>query len=80
MLSGRIQLPLLLCLTWEASLIAIVDEMRSPPCQWFDSQGEGGRMNVAGNRLLVRQTRIGHQAVIEVLEQLEIAAEEAEAE
>jgi len=37
-------------LTWEASLIAIVDAMSSPPCKWFDTQGEGGRMNVAGNR------------------------------
>jgi len=64
-------------LTWEASLIAIVDAMSSPPCRWFDTQGEGGRMNVAGNRLLVRQSRKGHEQVVAVLEQLEMAADDA---
>ncbi len=34
-------------------------------------------MNVAGDRLLVRQTRTGYQMVIEVLEQLVIAADDA---
>ena len=63
--------------TWEAGLMQIVQDMSSPPCRWLDTDGEGGRLHVAGNRLLVRQSRPGHQAIIEVLEQLEIAAEEA---
>jgi len=37
-------------------------------------------MNVAGNRLLVRQTRTGHEQVVAVLEQLEMAAEDIAAE
>ncbi len=63
--------------TWEESLIMIVQDMTSPPCRWFNNDGEGGRMIVAGDRLLVRQTRTGHQIVIEVLEQLEIATDDA---
>ncbi|HQX53924.1 MAG TPA: hypothetical protein PLR25_28685 [Planctomycetaceae bacterium] len=64
-------------LTWEESLIVIVQDMTSLPCRWYNTDGEGGRMNVAGNRLLVLQTRTGHQLVIGVLEQLKIAAEDA---
>ena len=65
---------------WGYGLIATITDMSSPPCRWFDTDGEGGRMSVAGNRLLVRQSRKGHQAVVDVLEQLEMAAEDAAVE
>ncbi len=63
-------------ITWEAGLMSTVKDMSSPPCRWYDLDGEGGRMNVAGNRLLVRQSRKGHEQVVAVLEQLEMAAED----
>lgn len=63
--------------SWEESLIMILEDMTSPPLRWFKHDGEGGRMNLAGNRLLVLQTRMGHQMVIDVLEQLELGADDA---
>jgi hypothetical protein len=65
---------------WGTNLYDTVQSMSSPPCRWFDIDGEGGRLSVAGNRLLVRQSRKGHEAVVAVLEQLEMAAEDAAAE
>ncbi|HQZ68011.1 MAG TPA: hypothetical protein PLY87_23130, partial [Planctomycetaceae bacterium] len=59
----------------DSSLVMIVQELTGPPARWFDIDGEGGRMRVAGDRLLVRQSRAGHQQVVEVLLQLELAAE-----
>ena len=49
-------------------------EMTSPPVFWLQYGDEIGTMVVAGNHLIVRQTRIGHEAVIEVLERLKLAA------
>ena len=34
-----------------------------------------GKMSIAGNRLIVRQSRRGHEQVVAVLEQLDMAAE-----
>lgn len=65
--------------TWESGLLQTIESLCSPPCRWFDIDGEGGRMSIAGNRLLVRQTRKGHEHVVAVLEQLELAADENEA-
>ena len=67
-------------ITWEAGLMSTVKDMSSPPCRWYDVDGEGGRISVAGNRLLVRQSRKGHEQVVAVLEQLEMAAEDIAAE
>ena len=62
---------------WEDGLINTIMDMTSPQCHWFDVDGEGGRMSVAGNRLIVRQSRKGHEQVVAVLEQLEMAADDA---
>ncbi len=59
----------------DSSLLMIVQDMTGPPARWFDIDGEGGRLHVAGNRLLVRQSRSAHQAIVEVPQHLEMAAE-----
>jgi len=64
-------------ITWEAGLLQTIQEMTGPPCHWFDIDGEGGRLTIAGNRLIVRQSRKGHEQVVAVLEQLEMAADDA---
>ena len=64
-------------LTWEYGLMQVVMEMTSPPCLWIQNGFEIGTLAVVGNRLIVRQTRAGHEAVIEVLDELEDAAAEA---
>lgn len=66
--------------TWEAGLMQTIQDMTGPPIVWYEIDGEGGKMSVAGNRLLVRQSRKGHEQVVAVLEQLEMAAEDAAAE
>lgn len=58
-------------------LISTIKELSGPTCRWYDTDGEGGRMSVAGNRLIVRQSRKGHEQVAAVLEQLELAADDA---
>lgn len=60
-----------------SGLTETIYEMSSPPCNWIQNGDDIGSMSVAGNRLLVYQTRIGHEKVVEVLEELELAAEEA---
>ena len=67
-------------ITWEAGLMQTVQDLSSPPAIWFDIDGEGGKISVAGNRLIVRQSRKGHEQVVDVLEQLEMAAEDIAAE
>ena len=64
-------------ITWEAGLIQTIQDLTGPPCRWFDIDGEGGKLSIAGNRLIVRQSRKGHQQVMAVLEQLEMAADDA---
>jgi hypothetical protein len=64
-------------ITWEAGLLQTIQEMTGPPCRWHDMDGEGGRLTIAGNRLIVRQSRNGHEQVVAVLEQLEMAADDA---
>ena len=66
-------------ITWEAGLMSTVKDMSSPSCRWYDMDGENGKMGVASHRLLVRQSRKGHEQVVEVLEQLEMAADDHEA-
>jgi hypothetical protein len=67
-------------ITWESGLLQTIQEMTSPPCRWHDMDGEGGKMSIAGNRLIVRQSRNGHEQVVAVLEQLELAAEDVASE
>ena len=64
-------------ITWEAGLIQTIQDLTGPPCHWFDIDGDGGKLSIAGNRLIVRQSRKGHQQVMAVLEQLEMAADDA---
>ena len=63
-------------ITWEAGLIRTMQDLTGPPCRWFEIDGEGGKLSIAGNRLIVRQSRKGHEQVVAVLEQLEMAAED----
>ncbi len=63
--------------SWETGLISTIVDLTSPQCSWYDIDGEGGKLSLAGNRLLVRQSRRGHEQVVAVLEQLELAAEDA---
>lgn len=62
---------------WESSLLQIIQDMSRPSCRWFDIDGEGGKLSIAGNRVIVLQSRKGHQQIVAVLEQLEMAAEDA---
>ena len=64
-------------ITWEAGLIRTIQDLTGPPCHWFEIDGEGGKLSIAGNRLIVRQSRKGHEQVVAVLEQLEMAADDA---
>lgn len=57
--------------TWQRCLIIEIQSLTVPPCQWFLAGGEFGTMSVVGHRLIVQQTRSGHEAVVEVLESLE---------
>ena len=50
-----------------------IQQMTAPPSKWRDSDGEGGQIIITGNLMMVRQSRRGHKAVVDVLEQLEEA-------
>jgi RNA polymerase sigma factor (sigma-70 family) len=62
--------------SWEDGLVLVIQEMTSPPCLWIQNGDDIGSMSLAGNRLLVYQTRRGHEKVVQVLDELGIAAEE----
>ena len=64
-------------ITWEAGLMQTIQDLTAPPCHWYEIDGEGGKLTIAGNRLIVRQSRKGHEQVVAVLEQLEMAADDA---
>jgi len=49
------------------TLVSLVQEMTSPPCQWLDTDGEGGAIRTVGNSLVVRQTLEGHREVVRLL-------------
>lgn len=58
------------------AIVEIVQDLSAPECLWTNiGDDPGGSLRVVGNRLLVRQTRRGHERVVEVLEELELAAE-----
>jgi hypothetical protein len=60
--------------SWSDSLMSSIVELTSRGELW-KQEGGVGTMAIAGSKLLVRQTREGHERVVEVLEQLEAAAE-----
>ncbi|MEZ6032524.1 MAG: hypothetical protein R3C17_05505 [Planctomycetaceae bacterium] len=53
-----------------ASICSVISRMTTPVCRWFETDGEGGRMVIAGDQLIVRQTRHGHQLVADILTRL----------
>ena len=53
-----------------ASICSVISHMTTPVCRWFETDGEGGRMVIAGDQLIVRQTRHGHQLVADILTRL----------
>jgi Sigma-70, region 4 len=55
-------------------LLEVIQSMSSPPAQWFDIDGEGGRISAVGDVIVVRQSRRGHELIVDVLEQLEETA------
>ncbi|MEZ6032513.1 MAG: sigma-70 family RNA polymerase sigma factor [Planctomycetaceae bacterium] len=62
--------------TWEDNLMGTIFIFTQQTCRWYQVDGEGGTMKIAGSRLIVRQSRSGHEQVVAVLEQLELAAED----
>ena len=52
---------------------AVLD-LSAPPCRWFEIDGEGGRIVVAGNRMLIRQTRTGHLLIGRIIAEMQAAA------
>jgi len=56
------------------SLMQAIVDLTSPPCRWFEIDGEGGRIVVAGKGMLIRQTRTGHLMIAKIIAQLETAA------
>jgi len=63
--------------SWESHIMQAIQDFTMPRARWFRVDGEGGHFNIAGNRLIVLQSRRGHEQVVDVLEQLELAAEDA---
>ncbi len=59
--------------TWQRCLINEIQSL-TPDADWISEGGDVGTMSVVGDRLIVRQSRIGHEKVVEVLEELEQAA------
>ena len=57
-------------------LMDAMQQMTTPPCRWINNGDEIGTMTIAGNRLLVHQSRKGHEMVVKMLEELELAADE----
>ncbi|MEZ6128553.1 MAG: sigma-70 family RNA polymerase sigma factor [Planctomycetaceae bacterium] len=49
------------------NLADLVMEMTSPPCQWFNIDGEGGAIRIVGRTLVVRQTPAGHREIVRLL-------------
>ncbi len=64
--------------SWQRCLINEIQGLTTPPCQWLVDGSDFGTMSVVGDRLIVQQTRSGHEKVVEVLEELEQAVEPPE--
>lgn len=67
-------------LSWEDRLMETILNFTQSTCRWYKNDGEGGHLNIAGNRLIVRQSRSGHEQVVAVLEQLELAVQDMDEE
>jgi hypothetical protein len=53
------------------SLMQSIVDLSAPPCRWYEIDGEGGRLIVVGNRLLVRQSRDGHLIIAKIIAEFE---------
>jgi RNA polymerase sigma factor (sigma-70 family) len=73
--SGVSPEPTMIKNTWQRCLINEIQSLTTPPCQWLVDGGEFGTMSVVGDRLIVQQSRSGHEKVVEVVEELELAVE-----
>lgn len=51
----------------EHPLIDLVCNMTSPPCLWQDRDGSGGAISLAGNSLVIRQSKRGHEEIVKLL-------------
>lgn len=51
-------------------MITLIQEQTSPPAKWFDTDGEGGKISILGQYLVIRQTPSGHRQVDNTLNQL----------
>ena len=58
----------------QAPIYQSVMELTSPPALWIQNGDEIGSMIIAGNHLIVRQTRTAHEQIVEVVERLKLAA------
>ena len=66
--------------TWELGVTEMIQKLTSPTCHWTSPDVDGGQMSVIENRLLVRHNRDAHKQVVAVLEQMEMAADDAVSE
>jgi hypothetical protein len=58
----------------QGGVLTSVMELSAPPALWIQNGDDIGSMVIAGNHLIVRQTRSGHEAVTEIIERLKLAA------
>jgi len=58
----------------QAPIYQSVMDLTSPPAHWIQHGDEIGSMIIAGNHLIVRQTRTAHEQIVEVVERLKLAA------
>ena len=58
----------------QAPIYQSVMDLTSPPALWIQNGDEIGSMIIAGNHLIVRQTRTAHEQIVEVVERLKLAA------
>ena len=61
-------------------LESLVVAMTRPPCFWVRDGDEFGEAQLVGNNLVVRQSAVGHQEVVKLLNQLVAALEDKEAD
>ena len=52
-----------------------IQDQTSPPATWFDVDGEGGRLSVCAQYVVIRQTYTVHRQIEEMLDQLRTATQ-----
>ena len=55
-------------------LLELIQDITSPTASWQEVDGEGGRIGATETHLIIRQSRRGHEAIVDVLEQLQQTA------